>query len=874
VLLRLSQMRRARDAGREQAHRDARARSDAVEQSEARFRTLIEEAPVAVAILRRGQFIYTNRRYNLLHGYADGQQLNGLPWRAMIAPQSLAELTEQEAAIGADAPLEQQFEALGLGNGASLVPVYKNTIRVVLADGPATLIFVQDISAQKRAERFLLEARDAAEAANRSKAEFLANMSHEIRTPLNAILGLAYLMEQATLSAEARAMLLKIRMSGKSLLGIINDILDVSKIDAGEMKIDNAWFDPQQVLDNLAATMGVAVGEKDIALLVHPLPEGVGRLFGDALRLEQLLVNLASNAIKFTERGRVELGVSVVARQSDRLTLRFCVADTGIGIAPHLQAAIFAPFTQADSSTTRRFGGSGLGLTICKKLVTLLGGEIGLDSTPGAGSQFWFTLDFPCAAAPVSSPEMTGLHALIVHEDAPSLASIASTARALGWQVSTAASNEAVMRLLTAAPQVLPDVLLLHRAAHDVSTLPMAAAIRACMPPARCPVVILTTTFELTALANTPEAALIDAFLTKPVTASTLYNTVIAARHRRGAIQASPASQPRGGASLDGIRLLVVDDSEINRDVAQRILCSEGAQVTLANDGQSAIDYLLAHGSEVDLVLMDVQMPVLDGIAAARHLRTLAQFDDLPIVALTAGAFQSEHDAARAAGMTDFITKPFDIPHTTALIRRLRRAPRATPSMAIDMAHGIALWGELDTFSQYLDKFARDYGNAMPALRAGLDPAEAAAGAALAHKLAGSAANVALPEVARTALAAERALASGAGAPQACLARLEAALERALHDIAQLAPAAAATTQVAPHPTREELASLIDDLLAALHGDNPAPALPLLSRLAGAVPPGACEDIGHALERFDFRRAERATRALATRLAQTTERTP
>jgi PAS domain S-box-containing protein len=762
--------------------RRTRRRGDTLEQSEARFRTLIEEAPVAVAILRAGKFIYTNRRYNLLHGYADGEQLGGLPWRAMIAPASLAALAEQEAAINADAARELRFEAYGLGKGAALVPVLKATTRVALIDGPATLIFVQDISAQKRAEAHLLDARDAAEAANRGKAEFLANMSHEIRTPLNAILGLAYLLEQGAPNAEAQAMLFKIRGSGKSLLGIINDILDLSKIDAGQMTLERERFDAQHVLDSVAATMGVAVAAKPIALLVHPLPEGLEALAGDALRLEQILTNLASNAIKFTERGQVALSVAVLARSAGVVLLRFAVDDTGIGIAPALQQAVFAPFTQADSSTTRRYGGSGLGLTICKKLVGLMGGAIGVDSVAGGGSRFWFTLPFDLAAPAPPAPARAALRALIAHDDATALACLAATARSLGWQVGTAAANQGALAQAL-RDGAAPDLVLL-----DQDSAALAAALRAAPAHAQCALLVAASTFALPALAAANDAALVDAFLSKPVTASTLAGAAKAARARRGAPPAAPPRAPGSGGALAGIRLLVVDDSEINREVALSILRSEGAHVALAGDGQAAIDYLLAHPRDVDLVLMDVQMPVLDGIAACTYLRTLAQFDDLPIVALTAGAFQSQQDAARAAGMSHFITKPFDITQTIALIRRLHRAPAA--GAAIDVAHGIALWDGMALYRQYLGKFAAAYGDAVPALRAALAGPAPHQAAALARTLAGAAASVALPEVARSALAAERAL-DGAAAPDAAeraLDQLAAALALAVAQIAQLAP--------------------------------------------------------------------------------------
>ena len=710
LLLAWSQRRRRRQHQLDAERRRERNLDNALRDSEARFRTLIEEAPVAVAMLRAGRFVYTNRRYNLLHGHPAGESMAGMPWRAMIAPASLQRLGEQEALIAADSPAEQHFEAVGLRRDGSSIPVFKATTWVELADGPATLIFAQDISKQKRAEAFLLEARDAAEAASRSKAEFLANMSHEIRTPLNAILGLAYLLEQAELGADAQAMLLKIRASGRSLLGIINDVLDVSKIEAGAMTLDRSWFALQDVIDNVAATMGVAVADKDIELLVQPLPRQVGSIMGDALRLEQLLVNLTSNAIKFTASGRVELAVLAAPpqqqqqqQQGDNVDLTFEVRDTGIGIDPAQQQAIFAPFTQADTSTTRRFGGTGLGLTICKQLVALMKGRIGVRSAPGEGSVFWFTIPVPCmpathASNAYSSPDMLDLQVLAVADSAPALDNAALVARSLGWRVDTLAIPAASAAtaadgagagagVVENAPAhtvqrrrldgTLPGVILLD-CHDDGAAVANARAIRVALAGAACPLVVLSSTYAVAALnaGASADAGLagdhgaIDAVLTKPLTASTLYNAVIEARRKR-ASAASGAAARSGGRQLAGLRLLVVDDSEINREVARRILSDQGASVALAGDGSAALDWLNEHPDEVDLVLMDVQMPVMDGIEATRQLRTMARFDRLPIVALTAGAFQSHHDAARAAGMSHFITKPFDIPLTIALIRRL-----------------------------------------------------------------------------------------------------------------------------------------------------------------------------------------------------------
>ena len=880
--------------------------SHALRESESRFRTLIEDAPLAIAILRDGKFVYTNARYNILHGYVPTDDLKGLPWRAMISSESLMQLHEQEALITQDSPIEQMFEAQGLGKEGRLVPVFKTTTRVELIDGAATLIFAQDISAQKQAESALLEARDAAEAANRSKADFLSNMSHEIRSPLNAILGIAYLLEQAHLDLDAHNMVRKIRTSGRMLLGIINDILDVSKIDAGHMEIEQAPFKLGDVVDNIASSMGVALGEKDIQLIIQPPPAGVSSLIGDALRLEQILNNLTSNAIKFTHEGRVELCISLLSQRDDNVVLRFCVRDTGIGIPDELQVDVFSAFTQADSSTTRRFGGTGLGLTICRQLVSLMGGEIGVISTPGQGSEFWFTIPLKLIAdTDFSSPDMVRVDALIADDSEIALKAITNIALGLGWQVGAFASGEALLaQVLERKDGKLPDVIILDWQMPGMDGLATARAIRACLSDDECPIVIMATAFSLSGLASQPGSELIDAILNKPVTTSALYNATIEAQRRRLATVGTSNTPPKTmNQDLIGIRLLVVDDSEINRDVAQRILQGEGAIVTLAVDGKDALDWLLAHPDDVDLVLMDVQMPIMDGIEATARLRLLPQFSDLPIVALTAGAFKSQQEAARAAGMTHFISKPFDVPTTVALIQRLRRKPmgadsnndtdpgnptqteQAHPELpsdlsVIDIAKGLQIWPNLQTYREYLRRFVETYGNTIGIVNSSLASGDRPVAAALVHKLAGVAGSMAMPAAHRLAVEAERILASEYDATL-ILGRLDDALMQVVAAIDRFAPqvtvvplpptSAFAVNDTSPEH-RAQLNTLFVELLAALDTDNPAPVRQILSSLMIQLPSQELSGIRESVQAFDFRGAEAATIKLAQQIGITLEK--
>ncbi|WP_058050439.1 response regulator [Janthinobacterium sp. Ant5-2-1] len=819
-LLFWSQRRRRQQAAWHAEQERERQAMQAVSDSETRFRTLIEDAPVAIAILRHGRFIYSNPRYRRLHGYTMEDNLNGLPWSAMIFEPSLAALAANEALIEADSPSEQVFEAVGLGKQGLPVPMFKTTTRVMLKDGPATLIFAQDISAQKQAEEAMLLARDAAEAANRSKAEFLANMSHEIRSPLNAILGMAWLLERNGLDGEALQMARKIRAAGQSLLGIINDVLDVSKIEAGHMTIEQAPFHLADVIEKIAASMGVAAHDKPIAVRIGPLPDGVDHVMGDALRLEQVLVNLTSNAIKFTAQGTVELTSALESRDGDAAMLCFCVRDTGIGIAPEVQEAIFSAFAQADTSTTRRFGGTGLGLTICRQLVRLMGGSLRLTSGLGQGSAFSFTVPLQLlhASAP-SSPDMQGLRVLLADGKADTRGAVAAVAQGLGWSVHAVSGGQAAFEhALACAEDARPGVIVLAARMPDMDGETTARALREHLPPQDCPIVILAASgapAAAPARRHTDPANPADAILNEPVTASSLYNATMEARQRRaeaaglGSRHAAPDERV-----LAGVRVLVVDDSDINRDVVNHILCDQGALPSFACDGQQALDWLLAHPTDVDIVLMDVQMPVMDGLQATRALRQLPQFQDLPVVALTAGAFQTQRAAALEAGVNHFISKPFDVPETIALIARAHRrhahglpavaemampVPPGGAAPAIDVAQGMAQWLDETPYRQHLSHFGSTYRDTVDAMRALLAANARGDAAALAHQLAGVAGSLALPATLHAAQQAEQLLHAGDDA-SAALDALEQALAHAIEAVAAFTAQTPADQTPVPMP--------------------------------------------------------------------------
>jgi len=731
--------------------------------------------------------------------------------------------------------------------------------------------------------RELIKRAEVAEAANLAKANFVANMSHEIRTPMNAILGLSYLLEKMQISGDVSELVRKIRISGRSLLGIINEILDFSKIEAGRVEVEHAPFNLDDVLENLSTIMAACASKDEVELIIKSVPDGMNGLVGDALRVEQVLINLANNALKFTDQGHVEVGVTALSQDDKRVTLRFAVRDTGIGMTQEQQARIFSPFTQADASTSRRFGGTGLGLTICRRLVSMMGGELGVNSMPGQGSEFWFTLTFERnTSRSLSVPSMANLRALIVDDNPIALEALRDTAQSLGWLATTADSGEKAITYLqqaTASPDG-HEVFVLDWKMPGVDGLAVARAIRERHTGGKAPIVIMVTAYSREGLMDVAGPDLVDAVLTKPATASSLYNAVSKAMQVRNGLQ-SPQSQAKMTHRLQGLRLLVVDDSGINREVAQRIFEGEGAVVQNAVNGQEAFDWLMVHPGDVDLVLMDIQMPVMNGYEASRLIRGEPSLQHVPIVALTAGAFKRQQLAAEAVGMNGFLSKPFDVDAAIDLIRQLTGRQGAltggSPSEdavtqpgqldhhlpVLDVELGLRLWKDADVYRSYLRRFADN----VPKLVSDLSTADARTCAALAHKLKGSAGNLALPDVAHCAGELDRVCEQGAD-PQQYKAGLKVALDTVVKSIDRYAPAPVAS-EAAEVPTEvdpKRLRALLEQALAALNEDDPDAIEPIMAELRQQLTAGQLAVLTQAVENYDFRLAESALRVLAQTL--------
>ncbi|MES2150170.1 MAG: response regulator [Pseudomonadota bacterium] len=552
---------------------------------------------------------------------------------------------------------------------------------VMLARGAA--------EAQLRARGVELELeRDRADAANRAKSEFVANMSHEIRTPLNAVLGMVYLLGNSELSEQQRKYLAMLRESGQSLLGILSDVLDFSKIEAGQMDVASLEFELDDVLGALATNMSMCAGSKHLELVIGVAAEVPQVLLGDALRLQQILVNLCSNAIKFTDAGEVALQVSVEAREGRHALLRFEVHDSGIGIDAAQQAKLFMPFSQADASITRRFGGTGLGLTICRRLVELMEGTISVRSEAGRGSCFSFTLPLQVQAERIALPALAGLGALrvlVADDNASCRRSLVELMRAWGWQADAVDSGVRALASFVAAREAgqAYHVVLTDAELPGLDGVATARALRQAAGSERLPQVILVSAFARERVQGESDAVLLQ----KPVTGASLLAAVHDAVKGRDRQHEAVAAVAVGAGRLDRMRLLLVEDNALNQVVARGVLEGMGATVQVLGDGRQAVDHLREHSADYDAVLMDVQMPVLDGFSATRILRAELKLT-LPVIAMTAGVTLGERDHCIRAGMDDFIGKPLDVAQMLTVLERVRRpAPASASAEVFSLAH-------------------------------------------------------------------------------------------------------------------------------------------------------------------------------------------
>jgi two-component system sensor histidine kinase/response regulator len=745
---------------------------DQLRQAAQRFSSVFNSSPIAasIATAEDGRFIQVNRNYQRDFGWTNEDLIGrssvevGL-WQDEAVRKPWADALRRDGRV-------LDHEVVWIKKSGEPCTVSISAEMTELDGKSCILAYVLDISEKRRLSEELdqhrnhLEelvarrteqlaaAREQAETANRAKSAFLANMSHEIRTPMNTILGLAHMLRRGAPTAAQSDQLAKIESAGGHLLNIINDVLDISKIEAGRLELEDQEFKLGVLLDNVHSMIADQARAKGLAVEVDP-QTGPVWLRGDSTRVRQALLNFAGNAVKFTDSGFIALRARLLDDSAEGVLVRFEVEDTGIGIAADEQGHLFKAFEQADASTTRKYGGTGLGLAISQRLARLMGGDAGFASVLGQGSTFWFTA-----------------------------------------------------RL---------------RRGHGAMSVPVPAG-----------------------MTGDAEAAL-----------------------RRHA----------------GQRILLVDDVDMNREVAQMLLQQTGLIVDIAENGRQAVDQASVHAYA--LILMDVQMPVMDGLEATRLIHALPGHESTPVLAMTANAFDDDRRVCLDAGMVDFVPKPVDPDrfHRTLLkwlgdrsipaqsggepIAGAPSGPRHEPGVpGIDVERGLAIWRQADTYQKFLRKFAADYVDSARTIDQAVIAGDRRTAAALAHKMKGAAANLALNDVAGLAAELDRTLKAG-GEAGGLPGRLQQVLDIALASIAAYAPAPEVVSG-SPAPLDREsearVAALLVELLRTLDADNPDRAEPLLNELASLLSAEVVQSVGMMLNDFDFRGAEAATRQLAETL--------
>lgn len=757
----------------------------------------------------------------------------------------------------------------------------RDTIYAVSAfrspDGvPGGLIgVIVDITAQKDAEREAGRAREAAEAAAAAKADFLANMSHEIRTPMNAIIGMTHLALQTPLDVRQRNYLNKVDTAAKGLLGIINDILDLSKIEAGMMRFERAPFSLDETLRQLGDLCALRARERGLELLFDLSPEVPDRLLGDAMRLGQVLLNLVGNAIKFTEHGEVRVDVGLRSREGDTVRIGFTVSDTGIGMSETQLAGLFTAFTQADTSTTRKYGGTGLGLSICKRIVDLLGGSISASSEPGVGSRFDFELPFDVATREPEAPRRLGLpehlRALVVDDNPGAREVFAHMLAALGIECRLAANgSDALLEIEDArrSGQAYP-LLLIDWKMPGMDGTELLAAIRRDQVGQDGPAVIMITAFDEEELKESLEPYSVSSVLGKPVTPSSLFDAIMTALHRAPAVPSADTAAQQ--ALPAGRRILLVEDNEVNCELAEEMLRNFGLVVDCAENGKLAVDRV--REGNFDLVLMDCQMPVMDGYEATRHIRAERAGKPLPIIAMTANALASDRERCLAAGMDDHIAKPIDVALLRATLARwLGDLPaqsvqvsegRLNPDAGIDHETALArLGGNQNLYARLLQRFRENQGDFVERLHASRQSGNRNALLLEVHTLRGLAGNIGADHLASLAGELEHCLRQSPDDDtriDALINRLELAHGGVIAALADVPLPAAAAPAADPQELAESLLTLrkllaTDDALAANHFEQLENALrqegsqAAVDRLAKAI---GAYDFEAALEQLD-----------------------
>jgi len=738
--------------------------TDEIEAQREYLNNLLETVPSAIVIFtENGKIVRCNGQAAEMFGYKS-KIFTQLAARELLADEPDIRLDGNTLEMTTELSDWVIGKVLNMNCRRSNQEIFPTEIKLAAIQGSCNLIAsISDITKHRESEDLLSVARERAVAASQAKSEFLANMSHEIRTPMNAIIGLTHLSLQSSVDPKQIDYMQKVHKSAIQLLRIINEILDFSKIEAGKLEIEQRSFSLMEVLENLTNVIAQKSQEKSLAFLIHIDPDVPDNLIGDSLRVGQILLNLCSNAVKFTAKGSVELRILLEEATGENLTLHFIVKDSGIGISQEQLGNLFHSFTQADGSITRNYGGTGLGLVISKRLVELMDGRIWVESDPGQGSRFEFTANFSISVAP--SVEATQHHSnweslktLVVEPDPLQREYLEETLRSFGLQPEMASSGqEAKMLLSQATPQNPYWLLITESDLPGQDELELIGWVREKLWPE--PKIIVLTQTKLTATEVAVREVEHASFLPKPYGPSVLLNTIYKVLSDGWAPSVSATAVEQGTQSpclLQG-RLLLVEDNEINQQVASEMIGPTGLDVVIANNGLEAIEALKRQ--EFQLVLMDIEMPVLDGYEATKRIRTNPDWAELPIIAMTAHAMVGVKEKCESVGMNGYISKPINPKELTANLNHWfptsgdpePKSPTQPPSQSVEfpISDEFTFEEALERFSgntaklvRLLGKFRERYSNSVQELVELIDQGNTEESHRMAHSLKGVASSL------------------------------------------------------------------------------------------------------------------------------------